>query len=164
MSITSFDSHMFNRPQKRVEEESDADSDYNPPTSSFGRLTSWLKSASGSKKPKRISFELLELEDKVTGNIHDFRVYQDEDLPMLNSCNEASALFRKNIIVGNVDDDCQTDDDQKEDAKRMLRDEVKSALSKFLQDKKDGILETSIKNWNVAKRFAKIPFHLACTE
>jgi hypothetical protein len=106
----------------------------------------------------------MELEDKLTGTIHDFKVYLDEDLPMLNSKNEASSLIRKNIIYGSVDDDCQTDEEQREDAKRMLRDELKSAIGKFLQDKKDGVAEGSIKNLNLTKRFSRVPFHLPCTE
>jgi hypothetical protein len=73
-------------------------------------------------------------------------------------------MIRKNIIQGSVDYDCQTDEEQRDDAKRMLRDEVRSAIGKFLQDKKDGVAEANIKNLNLAKRFARVPFHQPCTE
>jgi hypothetical protein len=79
----------------------------------------------GKRSKAIVPFESFELEDKVSGAIHDFRLYRDEDLPFLNSRTEQSAMIRKNIIQGSVDDDCQTDDEQKEDAKRMLRDEIK---------------------------------------
>ena len=66
--------------------------------------------------------------------------------------------------MGEVDDDCQTDDDQREDAKRMLRSEVKQAINKFLQDKRDATVDREIKNYHLQRRFARVPFHLPCTE
>ena len=63
-----------------------------------------------------------------------------------------------------MDDDCQTDTEQKEDAKSMLRDEVKNAINRFLQDRRDGTAEMSIKNLNLAKRYSRLPFNLPCTE
>lgn len=149
LSITSFDSHFLGRPHFLEDDDTSSD---------FGDCRKRRKPA------KRINHEMLELVDKVTNDIHDFRLYHDEDLPMLNSKTEASAMIRKNIIQGSVDDDCQTDEDQRDDAKRMLRDEVRSAIGKFLQDKKDGVAEANIKNLNLTKRFSRIPFHQPCTE
>jgi hypothetical protein len=63
-----------------------------------------------------------------------------------------------------VDDDCQTDDEQRVDAKRMLRNEVEKAINKFFQDKRDSTAEINIKNLNIKKRFSRVPFNLPCTE
>lgn len=111
-----------------------------------------------------MEFEILELEDKVSGNIWDFNLYHDADLPFLNQNNERCALIKKNIIHGEVDDDCQTDQEQKEDAKRMLKDELRNAIAKFVQDKKDGTIENNIKNYNIQKRYSRVPFNLPCTD
>lgn len=116
-----------------------------------------------SRSP-RVPCEILELEDKLTGDILDFNVYHDADIPFLNARTEGCALIKQNIIHGEVDDDCQTDDEQKEDAKSMLKNELKSAINKFLQDKRDGTVEYNIKNYNVQKRFARVPFNLPVTE
>jgi len=40
----------------------------------------------------------------------------------------------------------------------MLRNEVKSAILKFHQDKKDGTAEANIKNLNITKRYSRVPF------
>ena len=48
-----------------------------------------------------------------------------------------------------MDDDCQTDDEQRSNAKNMLRSEVDKAITKFMQDKRDGTIEVSIKNFNL---------------
>ena len=52
----------------------------------------------GKRSRAIVPFESLELEDKLRGTIHDFRLYRDEDLPFLNSQSEQSAMIRKNII------------------------------------------------------------------
>lgn len=62
-------------------------------------------------------------------------------------------IIRKTIIDGEVDDDCQTDGEQKNDAKDMLKNELATAISKYLQDKKDGTQANFIKNINPIKRF-----------
>lgn len=83
-----------------------------------------MSSMTRYRKPK-IKYEILELEDKLSGQVHDFNLYHDRDLPFLDPRNESSNLIRQNIIVGTVDDDCQTDEEQREDAKDMLRNELK---------------------------------------
>lgn len=35
-----------------------------------------------------------------------FQLYQDKDLPFLNSSTEMGTVIRKTIIDGDVDDDC----------------------------------------------------------
>lgn len=62
-------------------------------------------------------------------------------------------VMRKTIIDGDVDDDCQTDEDQKSDAKGMLRNELSQAINKYLSDKRDGTTANFIKNINAQKRF-----------
>ena len=63
-----------------------------------------------------------------------------------------------------MDDDCQTDDEQRSNAKNMLRSEVEKAITKFMQDKRDGTIEVSIKDFNLKKRFSRVPFDQPCTE
>ena len=70
LSVTSFDSHFLGRHHHFLEDD-DTSSD-------FGECKRRRKQA------KRINHEMLELVDKVTSDIHDFRLYHDEDLPMLN--------------------------------------------------------------------------------
>ena len=50
----------------------------------------------------------------------------------------SSLLMKQNIIDGDMDDDCQTDEEQIIEAKNMMRHELESAISKYLTDKKDG--------------------------
>lgn len=87
-----------------------------------------------------------------------FQLYQDKDLPFLNSSSEMGTVIRKTIIDGDVDDDCQTDQEQRSDAKEMLRNELTLAINKYLGDKKDGTQANFIKNLNAYKRFARSPF------
>ena len=91
-------------------------------------------------------------------------MYNESDLPFLDPKNTQSALIRDNIIRGDVDDDCQTDDEQRTDAKKMLRTEIDKAISKFLQDKRDGTVAANIKNFDLKKRFSRVPFDQPCTE
>lgn len=84
-----------------------------------------------------IKFEKFSLEDKLTGEKKDFHLYKEKDLPFLNEKTEMGAVMRKTIIDGDVDDDCATDDEQMDDAKCMLKNELANAINKFLQDKKD---------------------------
>lgn len=115
-------------------------------------------SGKGKLRKPRVKHEILELEDKLTGKMTEFRLYQDKDLPFLNADNEMSNMMRENIIDGDVDDDCQTDDEQKSDAKDMMKNEIKNAITKFLQDKKDGLGDQFVKNLNIQKRYARPPF------
>jgi hypothetical protein len=62
------------------------------------------------KKP-RIKYEIIDLEDKLTGDVEEFNLYREKSIPFLNPKNESSSLIRANIIDGDADDDCQTDDD-----------------------------------------------------
>ena len=113
---------------------------------------SWLSGGRGKYK-SRVKHEKMFLEDKMTGDSHDFALYYDKDLKFLKS-----ALIMDNIIDGDVDDDCQTDNDQKEDSKKMLRTEVANAINKYLQDKRDGTKDMLVKNINIKKRYARPPF------
>lgn len=150
-----------------ISSDSDCCDDYAPPSYGLSQLNK-LKNTSRigtGRNAKRVSYDIFELEDKLSRQILDFNIYNDSDLPFLNDTkNEACNMMRKNIIVGEVDDDCQTDDDQRENAKNMLKDEIKSAINKFLADKKDGTVEMNIKNFNLKKRFSREPFNLPCTE
>lgn len=57
-------------------------------------------------------------------------------------------IIRKTIIDGDVDDDCQTDGEQRNDAKDMLKNELAQAINKYLQEKRDGTTANFIKNIN----------------
>jgi hypothetical protein len=91
-------------------------------------------------------------------------MYNDCDLPFLNPKNKSSEIIRQNIIHGDVDDDCQTDDEQRQNAGRMLEKELRKAIDKFHQDKRDGTAEMNIKNLNIVKRYSRLPFDQPCTE
>lgn len=69
------------------------------------------------------------MEDKISGNLLDFNVYEEKDLPFLNQNSEIGTIFRKTIIDGDVDDDCQTDGEQKNDARDMLKNELQQAIT-----------------------------------
>lgn len=56
-----------------------------------------------------------------------------------------------------MDDDCQTDEEQLDDSKSMMLEELKKAVSQFKQDKKDGMLYNFVKN-TYPKRFERTPF------
>ena len=42
-------------------------------------------------------------------------------------------VIRKTIIDGDIDDDCATDNEKKEDAKEMIRKELLGAITKYQQ-------------------------------
>lgn len=67
-------------------------------------------------------------------------------------------IIRKTIIDGDVDDDCATDGEQRNDAKDMLKNELANAINKYLSDKRDGTQANFIKNINPMKRFQRSPF------
>lgn len=54
--------------------------------------------------------------------------------------------MKKNIIDSNMDDDCQTDDEQLDDAKKMMEEDLEKAITQYIRDKRDGSLANSIKN------------------
>lgn len=164
-SISSFEGSMFSsshRVKIQDDSDSDAESDYLLSSKKHQNRPSILP----KRVPRRpsIDSEVFELSDKLTGVINEFTVYNERDLPFLNPRNASSALIRDNIIRGDVDDDCQTDDEQKCDAKKMLRREVEQAITKYLQDKRDGTAEINIKNLNIRKRYSRVPFNQPCTE
>ena len=99
-----------------------------------------------------IPYEIITLEDKINGDEYDFNIYDDCDVPFLNDKTEMGKVIRKTIIDGDIDDDCATDNEQKEDAKEMMRKELLGAITKYQQEKKDGTVECYIKNLN-NKRF-----------
>ena len=73
----------------------------------------------------------------------------------MNVKSEMGDIMRTAIIDGDVDDDCQTDDEQQKDAKSMLKNELSLAITRFIQDKKDGTQGQFVKNLNLQKRFAR---------
>ena len=99
-----------------------------------------------------IPYEIITLEDTINGDEYDFNIYDDCDVPFLNDKTEMGKVIRKTIIDGDIDDDCATDNEQKEDAKEMMRKELLGAITKYQQEKKDGTVECYIKNLN-NKRF-----------
>lgn len=47
----------------------------------------------------------------MTGKHIDFNLYLDKDLPFLDPNKEENKMVTSNIIDGDQDDDCQTDDE-----------------------------------------------------
>ena len=86
-SVTSFDKFLFGS-HKKIKEDSDSEEEVT--RSSYSGLTSCL---SKWRRSRKVEFEVLELEDKLSGEIYDFNLYSDSDLPFLNSKNEASKLI-----------------------------------------------------------------------
>jgi len=60
---------------------------------------------------KKYSPKVMQLEDKLTGKHIDFNLYDDKSVPFLNPDDDKNQLILKNIIDGDMDDDCQTDED-----------------------------------------------------
>lgn len=100
--ITSFDTFMINQ-RKSIAEETDLsseegdeiDSDLDFHYNSRGSIVSCYQRM---KRIKKISYEVFELEDKLSGEIKDFRVYDDSVLPFLSRRTEGSDLIRRNLI------------------------------------------------------------------
>ena len=63
-------------------------------------------------------------------------------------------VMRSAIIDGDIDDDCQSDEEQVEDAQKMLKDELIKAIAQYKEEKKEA--KSSIKNRDLAKRYSKI--------
>jgi hypothetical protein len=62
------------------DDDSSDDEDYKP-----SHRYSLKPSHKIGRGQRRISYEVFELEDKVTGKVLDFNIYNDSDLPFLNS-------------------------------------------------------------------------------
>lgn len=73
---------------------------------------------------QEIPYDIITLEDKITGQATDFNIYEDSDVPFLNDKTEMGKVIRKTIIDGEIDDDCATDEEQMEDAKDMMLKEL----------------------------------------
>lgn len=43
-------------------------------------------------------YEIMELEDKVSGEVVEFNLYSDDDIPFLNGENEMCEMMKRNII------------------------------------------------------------------
>ena len=54
----------------------------------------------------RIPHDLITFEDKVSGDLIDFNLYEQRDVPFLNDKSEMGKIIRKTIIDGDIDDDC----------------------------------------------------------
>ncbi len=78
-----------------------------------------------------IPYDIITLEDKLTGEGTDFNIYEDSDLPFMNDKTEMGKEIKKTIIDGDIDDDCATDEEQMEDAKEMMLKELFGAISKY---------------------------------
>jgi len=72
----------------------------------------------------RVKHEILSLEDKKNGDLVDFHIYDEKDVPFLNDKSEMGKVIRKTIIEGDIDDDCQTDEEQLDDAKGMMHQQL----------------------------------------
>jgi len=77
---------------------------------------------------------LVDLEDETTGDSKYFNLYRDADLAFLR---DKGGMMRTNAIQGEMDDDCQTDEEQIEDAKEHLVEHLEQAVEHMEADRKD---------------------------
>ncbi len=101
---------------------------------------------------------MLELAEEQTGKLISFNLYEDKDLPFLKGDNPNSQVIKKSIIDSNIDDDCQTEEEQQQDAEKMMKEDLASAITQYLKEKKDGSVTTFVKNLD-PKRFERAPFN-----
>lgn len=48
----------------------------------------------------------MKLEDKATGKSLDFNLYEEKSVPFLKPEHEENSIILKNLIDGDIDDDC----------------------------------------------------------
>ena len=75
--------------------------------------------------------ELLTLENQVNGELMDFDMVGEEDLPWLDADTEMGLKLRHSIVQVQIDDDTMTDDEQMENAQKMLMKSLEEAISDF---------------------------------
>lgn len=63
---------------------------------------------------------ILTLEDQANGDLVDFDLIDEEDLPFLNKQTELGLQLRRCVIESSMDDDVMTDDELELGAKSML--------------------------------------------
>lgn len=95
-------------------------------------------------------FETLKLKTD-SGSTLDFKVYQEANIPFFQNSTTA-AILRKNIIDGDMDDDCATDEEQRKSAKGMLNRELNHAVTTYLREKADGTQASFVNNLNLPKQ------------
>jgi len=62
------------------------------------------------------------LEDPLSNEFHKFNLYKEKDLPLFKG--KKSSLVKENIIKGDMDDDCQTDEEILGQAQDMMISEL----------------------------------------
>ena len=73
----------------------------------------------------------LSLERQPSGNLIDFDIYENADLPFLDKNTEVGKMVSKNIVQSTLDDDVMTDDEMIQCANRILKNEVQKAIKMF---------------------------------
>ena len=86
-----------------------------------------------SPSPPRTVFPCgkLSLERQPCGTMVDFDLYNNCDLPFLDSNTEVGRMVSQNIVQQNLDDDVMTDDEMIMCADKILKREVEKAIKMF---------------------------------
>ena len=85
-------------------------------------------------------------------------MYNDSDLPFLDSDTKMGREIHKCIVAADFDDDCATDEDMQSNAVRVLEKELKKGIEQFLSAKQEGTEADFVKNINCQQRFKKKPW------
>ncbi len=71
---------------------------------------------------------ILTLEDQANGDLVDFDLIDEEDLPFLDKRTEIGIQLRRCVIESSMDDDVMTDDELELGAKSMLMQSLREAV------------------------------------
>lgn len=72
--------------------------------------------------------EILTLEDQNNGDLVEFDMFSEEELPFLSTETEMGSQLRRCVIDSNMDDDVMTDDELALGAKVMLQRSLEEAI------------------------------------
>lgn len=88
--------------------------------------------------------EVLELEDQHNGELVEFDLIAEKDLPFLSRQTEMGHRLREAVIDSNMDDDVLTDDELAHGAKRMLGRCLEEAITDFVNNPESARLITNL--------------------
>ena len=74
---------------------------------------------------------ILTLEDQENGELVDFDLIDEEDLPFLDKGTDIGLQLRRCVIDSSMDDDVMTDDELTQGAQAMLLQSLREAVDEF---------------------------------
>ena len=104
-----------------------------PPLHRAKSCYSVRKSKKARTPPIRKIFPISEftLLRQPSGQETDFDLYDERDLPFLDTSTDVGRMVSGNIVQSNIDDDVMTDDDMIECANRVLSKELDKAIKTY---------------------------------